>query len=344
MRRRRTALSLALAVGCVGCDEAPIALSPGGADARRADLPPPDPSSPDAVADADVRADRGPAPDHGPDPAPWLRLDHLQARGTHNSYHLAPADPLSPTFAFDQPPLAEQLGRQGVRQLEFDVHEAGEGVFAVYHLRTVDAESLCPTLRDCLAVVEAWSTDNPGHHALFIFIEPKTRLTTQPGALDVAVLDVWPRERIITPADVRGAHPDLRAALAVDGWPSVHESRGKALFFLFDEAGPRDAYRAANPEPLLFVRHGLHERDDPEGVFYNSDEVQPALFDGLTAAGALVRTRGDDPDDRARALDSSAQIISLDDADALVLPGGTPSRCNPRTAPPECTLALIESP
>lgn len=343
MKIGRLAATLTLLVG-LGCDEAPIAITPGSADARPADTAPPAPPPITADGPPLPAFDMGAGTDRGPDPAPWLRLDHLQVRGTHNSYHLAPADPLSPAFEFNQPPLAEQLGRQGVRQLEFDVHETGDGAFEVYHVRTVDAESLCPTLRACLAEVEAWSADNPGHHALFVFIEPKSPLRAQPDTLDAAVLDVWPRERIITPSDVRGDHRSLRAALAADGWPSVHQSRGKALFFLFDEGGPRDEYRAANPEPLLFVRHGLHERDDRDGVFYNSDVVQPELFDALTAAGALVRTRGDDPDNRARALDSSAQMISLDDAEALALPGGTPSRCNPRTAPPECAAALIESP
>lgn len=323
-------------LGLAGCDEDALVIEPGP------DVAPPLLPAPTADARPEP-ADAG-QPDAAPDPAPWLRLDHLQMRGTHNSYHRAPAEPLLPEFTVDQPPLAVQLGRQGVRQIELDVHEAEGGVFAVYHVPGIDEESTCPTLRDCLAEVEGWSAAHPDHHALFVFIEPKTALGSQAGELDRAILDVWPRDRIISPADVRGAHPDLRTAIAVDGWPSVHTSRGKALFFLFDDGAPRDRYLASQADPLLFVRHAMSDAAAPDAVFFNRDIVDPERFAALASDGAILRTRGDDPTAREQALTSAAHIISLDDADALVLPDGAPSRCNPVTAPLECTPALIESP
>ncbi|MCB9527803.1 MAG: hypothetical protein H6701_05290 [Myxococcales bacterium] len=328
-------VALAL-VGLAGCDGSYSDVQ------GPPDRAPPDPLPPISSSDARPEPADADPPDAAPDPAPWLRLDHLQMRGTHNSYHRAPAEPLLPEFAFDQPPLAVQLGPQGVRQIELDVHEAGGGVFAVYHVPGIDEESTCPTLRDCLAEVEGWSATHPSHHALFVFIEPKTAFASQADALDRAILDVWPRERIISPGDVRGAHPDLRTAIAVDGWPSVHASRGKALFFLFDDGLPRDRYLAAQPDPLLFVRYPMSDAGAPEAVFFNHDVVDPERFAALAGEGAILRTRGDDAANRARALGSAAHIISLDDADALELPDGTPSRCNPVTAPPECTPALIE--
>ena len=88
------------------------------------------------------------------------------------------------------------------------------------------------------------------------------------------------------------------------------------------------------------------------------DDVRAAV-----AAGFLVRTRAISMpdalhDDAAtlraeldRALESGAHIISTDvpvprDDVALhvEIPGGTPSRCNPVTAPAECTAASIEDP
>lgn len=335
-------MTLALAahalLGLAGCDGdySTIVAPP--------DIAPPDPLPPVLSADARPEPADADPPDAAPDPAPWLRLDHLQIRGTHNSYHRAPANPLLPEFAVDQPPLAVQLGAQGVRQIELDVHEAGDGVFAVYHVPGIDEETTCPTLRACLAEVEGWSAAHPGHHALFVFIEPKTALASQADALDRAILDVWPRERIISPADVRGDHPDLRTAIAVDGWPSVHASRGKALFFLFDDGAPRDRYLAAQADPLLFVRHPMSDAGAPDAVFFNHDVVDPERFAALAADGAILRTRGDDAAARERALGSAAHIISLDDADALELPDGTPSRCNPVTAPPDCRPERIEPP
>lgn len=324
----RWLLSSALAILGVACDQGASDIHVDAFDATA-----------DGLVDAELRPDSTP-----PDPTPWLRLNHIQMRGTHNSYHRAPDEPALDLFAFDQPPLAEQLGVHGVRQLELDIHEAGEGRFDVYHLPAIDDQSSCPTLRACLAEVEAWSVDNPGHHALFIFIEPKSSLSRQAAELDSVITEVWPRERIVTPSDVRGQHPDLATALAATGWPSIHDTRGKALFFLFDDQDPRDRYRAAQPDPLLFVRHDMADAESPDAVFFNRDEVDPLNFPALIDRRQLVRTRGEDPDNRQDALDIGVHMISLDDGAALAIPGGTPSRCNPRTAPPECTPELIETP
>jgi hypothetical protein len=75
-------------------------------------------------------------------------------------------------------------------------------------------------------------------------------------------------------------------------------------------------------------------------------------------AGLIVRTRTDGfpkPADfaarREAALASAAQLLSTDfpvptdDGDpGFQVPGGTPSRCNPATAPDGCTSADIETP
>lgn len=304
--RRRASVVIALAATLVGCDEGTL----------------------------------GAVPDAG-DPAPWLRLNHIQMRGTHNSYHLAPDHPVLDAFAHSQPPLRVQLAAHGVRQLEFDVYEGVEGTFPVYHLPGIDERSLCPTLRACLAEVEAWSSANPTHHALIIFIEPKTDLSRSADRLDQAILDVWPRDRIVSPADMRGEHRDLQTAVDVVGWPSLHASRGKALFMLFDDGRPRANYLEANVEPLMFVRTPMGEQA-PYAAFFNNDVIDVGAFQQLMDAGFLSRTRGDEMANRDAALSGGAHIISLDDAGALELPGGSPSRCNPYTAPPGCRPELIE--
>lgn len=78
------------------------------------------------------------------------------------------------------------------------------------------------------------------------------------------------------------------------------------------------------------------------------------------AAGFIVRTRADgdneepfagDTSRREAALESGAQIVSTDypvpvqGVDYVVeIPAGTPSRCNPVTAPGGCTSHDIENP
>ena len=51
-----------------------------------------------------------------------LRLNQLQALGTHNSYHLLEGVAIDPELDFEHAPLDVQLGAQGVRQFEPDAH------------------------------------------------------------------------------------------------------------------------------------------------------------------------------------------------------------------------------
>jgi hypothetical protein len=80
----------------------------------------------------------------------------------------------------------------------------------------------------------------------------------------------------------------------------------------------------------------------------------------VVAAGHLVRTRADSDSEEPNALNydraeaalaSGAQFISTDypfpgddESYGFTIPGGTPSRCNPISAPAECTSADIEDP
>ena len=70
-----------------------------------------------------------------------LRLNQLQLRGTHNSYHQRPALVLHATHDYQQPSLTDQLTIHGIRQFELDVHLSAEGSFEV-DAGTVDAEGM----------------------------------------------------------------------------------------------------------------------------------------------------------------------------------------------------------
>jgi hypothetical protein len=110
-----------------------------------------------------------------------------------------------------------------------------------------------------------------------------------------------------------------------------------------------------NPETAMI------KYNDPIGDF---DEIQAAV-----AAGYLVRTRADaDPRqqnpnlfaDRDQALASGAQFVSTDypvpdpireaehpertEPYFVQMPGGTPARCNPISAPAACAASDIENP
>ena len=330
----------------------------------------------DATADAsslvdtsdasDVSADETPAPRYPLDDV--LRINHIQCKGTHNSYHVRPPAAVSIVdWDYTHAPLDVQLEEQGVRHFELDVHYAkeGDGSFPVFHLPTLDPLSTCATLRECLRLTKAWSDANPRHHIITFAIEPKDEgdathpITGHYDELDAAILDGWTRERILTPADVKGDHASLREAVLTDGWPTLGATRGMALFMLNDSDEHRANYIAGDPEldhVVMFPRSGLGE---PWGSMTEHGDARNSM-DAINEAaleGFLVRIHvggADDPCDdniaRAEAGLASGGHWRNTDYPApgegidcpFEIPNGTPSRCNPITAPPECTSEDIE--
>ena len=295
-----------------------------------------------------------------------LRVNHIQAKGTHNSYHLSSTlSAAVPEWKFDQPPLDEQLDKHGVRQVELDVHYNGNGEFTIFHVPTLDAKSTCPTLRACLKLMKAWSDQHPKHHLLSILIEPKDDLDVKKvkghyDELDAAILSVWPKQRLMRPDDVRGAHPTLRKALEIDGWPTIAATRGKAMFLMLDNGAHRTAYLQGHPtleNRVIFVRGGSTE-PWAAAVEHNDPVGSKTTIEMAAKAGFLVRSDADDAkksksDNFAKAkaalltgahhISSDFPVAPKDGSYGFVLTGGNPSRCNPVTAPPSCTAEAIES-
>jgi hypothetical protein len=300
-----------------------------------------------------------------PDPMnEGLRLNHLQIKGTHNSYHLPPEELVTLEWDYTHAPLDEQLEDLDVRQVEIDVHWHPEVGFRVYHIPILDDRSTCDTFAECLGILKAWSDAHPDHIPLFILVEPKDDIDPHKIAghyddLDAEILAVWPQARLITPDDVRGAHPDLRTALATDGWPLLQDSRGKALFQMLDSEKHREAYLA--PDPTLagrpmFVRGGP---DEPWGAILEVGSVvgREEEVQGLVAQGYLVRSTADstDPEDAATnparaqaALDGGSHLISTDFPAPVEgsywfhFPEDGPARCNPINAPAGCVDGALE--
>jgi hypothetical protein len=142
-----------------------------------------------------------------------LRLDQIQAIGSHNSYHVAPPPALlekirglnsgwSEAWNYTHPPLARQL-EMGVRQFELDIFvDTKGGLFAeplglklarlsgtkldfntggelskpgikVLHIPDMDCWTNAPTLKLALEEVRAWSDKNPRHLPVMILLECK---------------------------------------------------------------------------------------------------------------------------------------------------------------------------
>lgn len=281
-----------------------------------------------------------------------LRLNHIQARGTHNSTHVEPEGNGVPDWDYTHVPLDQQLEFQGVRQVELDIHVNPEGGFRVFHVPVIDEETTCGELLECLQLIRDWSDAHSGHHLLAILIEPKDEFDVLKiddyDALHAALYAVWPAERVLRPDDVRGAHSTLREALETDGWPTLGQTRNRVMFVMLDEGEHRAAYLEKYPglsEAAIFMRGGLGQ---PWGAVIetgNTDEITAAV-----EAGYLVRTAANDEDAAQHRLAAGAHWISTDFPAPvpnrpfwLELPNGTPSRCNPVAAPTPCGSSDIEA-
>jgi len=295
-----------------------------------------------------------------------LHLNDLQALGTHNSYHIIPHGPfIYPDYRYTHAPLNEQLDI-GVRQFELDVHWVyGQGL-KVFHAPVIDPLTTCDTLVDCLTVLKDWSDAHPGHHALIVFLEPKDDLNInhiEEHVDDVqeAILEVWPRERILTPDDVRDEYETLAEAITTDGWPTLGATRNKILFHAHDGGEFRENYMAAYPDledGLMFTDAGVD--DSWAGILPMNDPLGSATQIGeAVQAGFIVRTRADSCCDNAinndhtqaeAAFVSGAPAVSTDFPQKvpeydywISIPDGAPSRCNPLIAPEFCTPPDIEA-
>jgi hypothetical protein len=372
----RPLLLLALSFAAAGCpsptapdagDASDVANSIDALDTATEDTTPLPDVAPDCgppLASAHPRAPAGPF-DYPRDAN--LRLHHIQAEATHNSYHIRP--PIyGPDWNYTHAPLDVQLEQQGVRGIELDTHYDPQcRRLGVYHLGVVDPLSTCHAFTECLAIVRAWSDAHPWHHTIFVHIEPKDEYTAEQGpdmidAFEREILSVFPRELIVTPDEVRGTASTLRDAVTTNGWPTLGATRGRVLFYIDRTDAYRDAYT-----------HGGTSLDG-RLAFIDSDESLPfaavmirngsvsdaATITRLVRANYLVRTFAETSDDAGwmndrtgldAALMDGAQIISTDfpapqmGTDYFVeIPGGMPSRCNPITAPTDCTASDIEHP
>jgi len=289
---------------------------------------------------------------------------------------------------YAHPPLSAQLAA-GARQLEIDVlNDPEPGRYArplglrmtkaaaaydttplqapglkVMHVQDIDYRSSCPLFSGCLAEVAAWSKAHPDHVPLLILLNLKEggalpapgAVTPAPfdaaamDAVDAEIRSVFAPEALITPDDVQGDHPTLRAAAAAGAWPTLGEARGKVMFALDAPRSQVDLYRGARRSlegRVMFVN--IEEDEDAAGyITLNDPQTQAERIAAAVAAGLIVRTRADADTMEARANDTSrreaafaagAQYISTDYMTPDVrfsdyqvsLPGGGAARLNPR--------------
>lgn len=296
-----------------------------------------------------------------------LTPQHMQVKGTHNSYHVRPLVPFDASHDYTHKPLDIQLDAQGVRAFELDVHK-GLSDFEVYHISVIDSVSTCPTLKACLGTIRGWSLAHPAHLPIVVWIEIKDSTGGLPiGAGDLDALDdtirgVLAPDHLFTPDDLQGAHDSPRAALEADGWPTLAVLRGKILVVLLNVEEPHaDDYTSGYTTlagRAMFARATPAQFTAPWAAIAKLGIDEADAIAQAHAARMLIATNvcgagEDDATCSAALVDAQAAGIHMlkDDFPAPVdgkayfldLPDGAPARCNPVTAPAECTSAALEA-
>ncbi|MGZ4798658.1 MAG: Ca2+-dependent phosphoinositide-specific phospholipase C [Acidimicrobiia bacterium] len=305
-----------------------------------------------------------------------LRLNQIQALGSHNSYHVAPTEypyTVIQQWQYSHDPLDVQFQSEGVRQIELDVYADPSGI-RVLHIPDVDFGTTCSRFVDCLRVVKTWSDAHPKHLPITILTElndtsygfPTPILPWDDPAmdqLDAEIRSVFPPQDVITPDDVRGHHATLAEAVTTDGWPTIASVRGQVMFVMDNAGSYRDTYTAGHPtlEHRMIFTNSEIGRPDAAFIKLNDPIGDAVAIHEAVAAGYVVRTRADADTFEARdnntvprdtALADGAQWVSTDyevpgrafgTPYFVSIPGGTPARCNPINAPAWCTSPMIES-
>lgn len=248
--------------------------------------------------------------------------------------------------------------------------------FKVLHIQDLDFNSTCLTFVECLKQVRQWSTRHRRHLPLMILIEAKDDPIPDPlnlgfvtpvpigaaemDAIDAEIRSVFPRQKLITPDDVRRGQPTLEDAILNLGWPTLRSARGKVMFMLDNGDSKRTNYLNGHPSLSGRVMFTDSTPGNPEAAFIKMNDPLDATIDDRVAAGYVVRTRADADTNEARsgdtvprdaALASGAQWVSSDypvpnpdfgTGYFVSIPGGSPARCNPVNAPPGCRSQALE--
>ncbi|MFM8237542.1 MAG: Ca2+-dependent phosphoinositide-specific phospholipase C [Actinomycetota bacterium] len=237
--------------------------------------------------------------------------------------------------------------------------------FKVLHQAGVDTNSSCLTLAACLGLVRDWSEAHPGHVPIAIYLDLKDA-DFGPERLDrleAEIRTAIPARQLLTPDAVRGDFPTLGAAVRERGWPVVDRIRGRIWIYAASSEFRRTAL-ARHPGLRGSAVFTTSEPGAADAAVKNAEEpgADRATIADALRANMIVRTRADADTYEARAgntarrdaaLASGAHLVATDyelpDARfgtgyVVRIPGGTPGRCNPVTAPPGCRPQDVEDP
>ena len=241
-----------------------------------------------------------------------LKLNDLQAVGTHNSYKLAIApkqmallravDPKQADgLDYAHPRLAAQLDA-GARQLELDLlNDPQGGRYAsplamkmapdlpydlaplrepgmkVMHVQDIDYRSNCPRFADCLRQISDWSKAHPGHLPILVLLNLKEGGLKVPGAVDAPVFDGAAMDAIDGEIRAVFVERDLITPDSVQGRrASLREAVAAGAWPSLKAARGKVMFALDAPPEQVAVYRGRRRSLEGRVMFVNIDEASPA--------------------------------------------------------------------
>ncbi|MDU0355858.1 Ca2+-dependent phosphoinositide-specific phospholipase C [Paraglaciecola aquimarina] len=234
------------------------------------------------------------------------------------------------------------------------------------HVADLDFRSNCNLFSTCLTEMAQWSAKNPDHAPIFVMLEAKGRSSmgdlpratkvlpfekTAYAEMDATIEQVFGKDKVIMPDDIRGDYATLESAVKAQNWPTLANSKGKFIFLLIAAGDTSDLAHYVQGRPNLEGRMAFL-RSQPclsHSAFVLMDNaiVRQQEIKDLVKQGYLVRTRSDietyeakvnDMSRAKAAFSSGAHIISTDFYKAgnpygtdykVSLPEGVDYLCNP---------------
>jgi Phosphoinositide phospholipase C, Ca2+-dependent len=266
-----------------------------------------------------------------------VKLNEIQLISSHNSYHRQPDELrlfLIGLVERDEPDKMryshktywEQFNN-GVRSLELDIRYKKDR-FEIIHVPLVGNRGHSPDFAIALKEIKLWSTTHPGHIPIMILLELKSDMMELDPLLenhskesllemDSLIEEIFGRDSLLTPDDVRGTKPTLNDAVKTTGWPLVSQSLGKTLFILHENEEYRTYYLEGAPSLERRIMFTCAPPEEPDASFMLHNSVDVDEISDLVRAGYIIRTRADSDleiDQRRvdNALRSGAQIITTD--------------------------------
>lgn len=241
-----------------------------------------------------------------------LRMNQLQAVGTHNSYKqaISPAQmkllrSIAPkaadTLDYSHRPLAEQLDA-GARQLEIDVLDDPDGGryaaplamklapdlpydmeplkrpgLKSLHVQDLDYRSNCPLFVDCLRQVRAWSKAHPDHVPILILMNLKEGKSSLPGGVEAPAFGPAAMDRVDVEIRSVFAEAELITPDRVQGHhPTLRDAVTKAGWPTLKAARGKVFFALDAPPEQVAIYRGQRRSLEGRVLFVNTDEISPA--------------------------------------------------------------------